>query len=56
MVCYESRKLNNYDKNYVMHGLELEMIIHALKMWRHYILGRRFVLMSDHIGVRYLFD
>jgi hypothetical protein len=25
-------------------------------MWRHYLLGRRFVLMTDHSGMRYLFD
>ena len=25
-------------------------------MWRHYILGRIFVLISDHSGLRYLFD
>ena len=56
MVCYESRKLNGHKKNYVTHALELEAIIHALKMWRHYLLGRRFVLMSDHSGLRYLFD
>ena len=36
--------------------LEWEAIIHALKMWRHYLLGRRFVLMNDHIGLTYLFD
>jgi len=27
-----------------------------LKMWRNYLLGRMFVLMSDHSGLRYLFD
>jgi len=32
------------------------MIIHALKLWRHYLLGKRFVVMSDHNGLRYLFD
>jgi len=32
------------------------VIIHALKIWRHYLLGRRFVWMSDHIGSRYFFD
>ena len=37
------------------HDLELVVIIHALKMWRHYLLGKRFVLMSDHSGLRYLF-
>jgi len=55
-VCYESWKLNEHEKNYPTHDLELATIIHTLKMWRHYILGRRFVLMSDHSGLRYLFD
>lgn len=38
------------------HDLELATIIDALKMWRHYLLGRRSVLMNDHSGLRYLFD
>ena len=56
VVCYESWKLNEHEKNYLTHDLELRVMIHALKMWRHYLLGMRFVLMSDHIGLRYLFD
>lgn len=47
MACYESRKLNEHEKNYVTHDLVLASIIHALKMSRYYLLGRRFVLMSD---------
>jgi len=31
-------------------------MIRALNMWRHYLLGRRFSLMSDDSGLRYLFD
>ena len=56
VVCYESRKMNENKKNYHTHDLELEAIIHTLNMWRHYILGRRFILMSDHSGFWYLFD
>lgn len=56
MVFYESRKLNEHKQNYVTRDLELETIIHTLKMWIHYLLGRRFILMSDHSGLRYLFD
>jgi len=56
VVCYESRKLNEHEQNYVIHDLELAVIIHTLEMWRHYILGRRFVMMSDHRGLRYLFN
>jgi hypothetical protein len=56
VVYYESRKLNEHEVNYVTHDLELAAIVHALKMWRHYLLGRKFVLMTDHYGLRYLFD
>lgn len=55
MACYKSRKLNEHEHNYVTHDLELVVIIQALKMSRHYLLGRRFVLMSDHSGIIYLF-
>jgi hypothetical protein len=56
VIFYESRKLNEHEINYVTHDLELAAIVHALKMWRHYLLGRRFVLMTDHCGLRHLFD
>jgi hypothetical protein len=55
VICYESRKLNEHEINYVTHDLELPSIVHDLKMWRHYLLGIRFVLMTDHSGMRYLF-
>jgi hypothetical protein len=40
----------------VTHDLELASIVHVLKMWRNYLMGRRFVLMNDHCGLRHLFD
>jgi hypothetical protein len=56
VICYESRKLNEHESNYVTHDMELVSIVHALNMWRHYLLGRRFVLMTDHSELRYLFN
>jgi hypothetical protein len=56
VICYKSRKLNEHEVNYVTHNMELASIMHALKMWRHYLLGRVFLLMTDHSGLRYLFD
>jgi hypothetical protein len=38
VTCYESRKLNEHEINYMTHDLELATIVHALKMWRHYLL------------------
>jgi hypothetical protein len=52
VIYYESRDLN---KHYVTHDLELSSIVHVLKMWRHYLLGRKYVLMIDHSGLRYFF-
>eukprot|EP00253_Pinus_taeda_P035105 PITA_35105 len=48
--------MNEHEHNYLTHDLELEAVIHVLKMWMHYLLGKRFVLMSDHSGLRYMFD
>ena len=55
VIFYESRKLE-HEKNYATHDLELAAIVHALKMWRHYLMGRRFELRTDHCGLKYLFD
>ena len=56
VICYESRKLKEHEKNYATNDLELEAIVHALKTWRHYLMGRRFELRIDHYGLKYLFD
>jgi hypothetical protein len=56
VVCYEFQKLNEHEANYVTHDLELAAIVHALKMWRHYLLGRKFILMIDYCGLQHLFD
>ena len=55
-ICYESRNLKEHEKNYATHDIELESIVHALKMWRNYLMGRRFELRTDHYGLKYLFD
>src|SRR5713226_6869309 len=56
VICYESRKLKDHEKNYATRDLELAAIVHALKMWRHYLMGRIFELITDHCGLKYLFD
>jgi hypothetical protein len=56
VIYYESRKLKEHEKNYASHDLELTAIIHTLRKWRHYLMGRRFELRTDHNGLRYLFD
>jgi hypothetical protein len=35
MIFYESIKLNENEVNYLTHDMELDAIVHALKMWRN---------------------
>jgi hypothetical protein len=36
--------------------LELVAIVHALNMWRHYLMGKRFELRTYHSSLKYLFE
>ena len=56
VICYESRKLKEHEKNYATHDLELAAIVHALKIWRHYLLEKRFEFRTNHMSLKYLFD
>jgi hypothetical protein len=56
VVCFESKKLKEHEIHYATHDLELSSIVHALKKWRNYLMGKRFELRIDHNGLKYLFD
>jgi hypothetical protein len=56
VIGYESRKLKEHERNYDTRDLELVSIIHALRMWRHYLMGKKFELRTNHIGLKYLFE
>ena len=56
VIAYESRKLKIHEKNYATYDLELASVIHALKMWCHHLIWRKFILMTDNKGLKYLLD
>jgi hypothetical protein len=56
VICYESRKLKEHERHYATHDLELAAIVHALRKWRHYLMGKSFELRTNHNGLKYLFD
>jgi hypothetical protein len=41
VVAYASRQLRKHEQNYPTHDLELAAIVHALKIWRHYMIGNK---------------
>jgi hypothetical protein len=39
VIAYASRQLQKHELNCPTHDLELADVVHALKIWRHYIMG-----------------
>ncbi|KAJ0531230.1 putative nucleotidyltransferase, Ribonuclease H [Helianthus annuus] len=56
VIAYASRQLKVHEKNYTTHDLELGAVVFALKLWRHYIYGIKFVIYSDHKSLQHLFN
>ncbi|KAL2226254.1 UNVERIFIED_CONTAM: Transposon Tf2-12 polyprotein, partial [Sesamum indicum] len=54
VIAYASRQLKNHEFNYPTHDLELAAIVHALKIWRHYLYGEKFQILTDHKSLKYI--
>ena len=55
VVPYGSRQLKNHEQNYPTHDMELEAIVFALKILRHYLYGEQFEVYSNHKSLKYIF-
>jgi hypothetical protein len=55
IIAYVSRQLRKHELNYPTHDLELAAVVHALKIWRHYIMGTKCRVYTDHKSLKYIF-
>jgi hypothetical protein len=55
VIAYASRALRPHEKNHPTHDLELAVVVHALKLWRHYLMGNRCNIYTDHKSLKYIF-
>jgi hypothetical protein len=55
VIAYASRALRPHEINYPTHDLELAAIVHALMIWRHYLMGNRCNIFTDHRSLKYIF-
>jgi hypothetical protein len=55
VVAYASRQLRKHEQNYPTHDLELAAVVHALKIWRHYMIGNKCQIFNDHKSLKYIF-
>jgi ribonuclease HI len=54
-IAYASRQLRHHEEHYPAHDLELLAVVHALKVWRHYLLHNLVHIYTDHKSLKYLF-
>jgi hypothetical protein len=52
-IAYVSRQLQRHEEHYPTHELELLTIVHALKVWRHYLLDNLVHIYTDHTSLKY---
>jgi hypothetical protein len=55
VVAYASRQLKSHEQNYPIHDLEFAVVVHALKIWRHYLIGNKCEIYTDHKSLKYIF-
>jgi hypothetical protein len=55
VVAYSSRQLHPHEEHYPIHDLELAVVVHALRTWRHYLLGNVAHIFTDHKSLKYFF-
>jgi hypothetical protein len=48
VIAYASRALRPHEQNYPAHDLELAAVVHAVKIWRRYLMGA-------HKSLKYIF-
>ncbi|WVZ80218.1 LOW QUALITY PROTEIN: hypothetical protein U9M48_027711 [Paspalum notatum var. saurae] len=54
VITYASRQLRKHEANYLTHDLELAAVVHALKIWRHYLLGNTCHIYTDYKSLKYI--
>jgi hypothetical protein len=55
VIAYASRALRSHEKNYPTHDLELAAVVHALKLWRHYLMCNLCNIYTDYKSLKYVF-
>jgi hypothetical protein len=56
VIAYASRQLQKHENNYPTHDLKLAAVVHTLKIWRHYMIGNKCKIFTDHKSLKYIFS
>ena len=53
-IAFESRKLKPSELNYSTYDKELLAVVHALRIWKHYLMGSEFLIKTDQQSIKHL--
>jgi len=56
VIAYGSKTLSKSERNYCVTDRELLAVKHFVEYYRHYLLGRKFLVRSDHQALKWLFS
>ena len=51
---YYSKRLTSAERNYSATDREFVAIKLSLERWRHFLVGKKFLLLTDHAALNYL--
>ena len=55
VVAYASWQLRKHEEHYPTPDLELAIVVHALKIWRYYLMEKRCEFYTDHKSLKFIF-
>ncbi|GKE09857.1 reverse transcriptase domain-containing protein [Tanacetum coccineum] len=56
VIAYASRQLKPNEENYTTHHLELGAVVFALKIWRHYLYGKKCTVFTNYKSLQHILD
>nr|GEY38166.1 putative reverse transcriptase domain-containing protein [Tanacetum cinerariifolium] len=56
VIAYASRQLKVHEEHYTTQDLELGAVVFALRLWRHYLYGTKYVVFTDHNSLQYILN
>lgn len=55
-IAFESRKLKGSERNYFIYDEGMLAIMHALAKYRQYLVGGKFIVKTNHNGLKYFLN
>nr|GEY27749.1 putative reverse transcriptase domain-containing protein [Tanacetum cinerariifolium] len=56
VIAYASLQLRTHEENFMTHDLELGAVVFALRLWTHYLYGKKCVVYTDYKSLQYILD